>query len=110
MSVKSGKKKKKRVNKLVVKVVSIFLIICAIGILYDFGQKVFSIYNLKKQNELVKQELSALQDENASLVVTKNKLEDPNYVTAYARGEYMFSKTDEKVFYLPSSDTTKTSQ
>ena len=48
-------------------------------------------------------ELKILEEENASLVAQKTKLEDPNYIETYARGEYMFSKDDEKVFYLPSA-------
>ena len=39
----------------------------------------------------VEAELEALRDENASLISTKEKLEDPDYVQTYARGEYMFS-------------------
>ena len=52
----------------------------------------------------MEQQLEALRDENASLISTKEKLEDPEYIQTYARGEYMFSKGDEKVFYLPSGD------
>ena len=44
---------------------------------------------------------SGKREENASLIATKEKLEDPEYIQTYARGEYMFSKGDEKVFYLP---------
>ena len=62
----------------------------------------------KKRNSIVskvvEQQLEALRDENASLISTKEKLEDPEYIQTYARGEYMFSKGDEKVFYLPSGD------
>ncbi|MBR4484761.1 MAG: septum formation initiator family protein, partial [Erysipelotrichaceae bacterium] len=54
-----------------------------------------------QQAKVVEAELEALRDENASLTSTKEKLEDPDYVQTYARGEYMFSKGDEKVFYLP---------
>ena len=56
---------------------------------------------LQQQAKVVEQELEALRDENASLIATKEKLEDPEYIQTYARGEYMFSKGDEKVFYLP---------
>ncbi|MBR0462640.1 MAG: septum formation initiator family protein [Erysipelotrichaceae bacterium] len=108
-----NKTKKRKLNRnLKSKLISILLIIIAILIFVRVGKQVYTMYSLKKQAKLVEEELIKLQDENAALLSTKNKLEDPNYVTTYARGEYMFSKGDEKVFYLPSgsSDSNETSQ
>ena len=106
-------KKRRKINRrLASKLISIVLIVIAIVIFVNVGKQVYTMYSLKKQAKVVEEELIKLQDENAALVSTKNKLEDPNYVTTYARGEYMFSKGDEKVFYLPSgsSDSEETSQ
>ncbi|MBR2577309.1 MAG: septum formation initiator family protein [Erysipelotrichaceae bacterium] len=106
-------KKRRKVNrKLANKLVCIAMIIVAIVIFTKVGRQFYTMYSLKKQAKVVEEELIKLQDENAALVSTKNKLEDPNYVTTYARGEYMFSQGDEKVFYLPSgsSDSEETSQ
>lgn len=94
--------KKKKKNKTVSKLISIILIVFAIVILVDVFKRVYNMFALQKQAEIVEQQLQAIKDENASLVSTKEKLEDPDYVQTYARGEYMFSKGDEKVFYLPS--------
>ena len=96
--------KKKKKNSAISKIVSIVLIAFAIIILVDVFKRVYNMFALQKQAELVAEQLEAIKDENASLVSTKEKLEDPDYVQTYARGEYMFSKGDEKVFYLPSSD------
>lgn len=96
------KKTKKKKNKIISKIVSIVFIVCAIIILVDVFKRVYNMFTLKKQAEIVEQQLEAIKQENASLVSTKEKLEDPDYVQTYARGEYMFSKGDEKVFYLPS--------
>ena len=107
------KKVKRKLNsKLRSKLISIVLVVIAIVIFTNVGKQVYTMYSLKKQSKLVEEELIKLQDENAALLSTKTKLEDPNYVTTYARGEYMFSKGDEKVFYLPSgsSDSEETSQ
>lgn len=99
------KKKVRRLNKkLKSKIISIFLIVIAIVISIRVSKQVHHFYTLTKQAKLVEAELIKLQDENAALYTTKNKLEDPNYVATFARGEYMFSKGDEKVFYLPSND------
>ena len=94
--------KKKKKNKTLTKVVSILLIGIAIIMLVDVFKRVYSVFALQRQAEIVEQQLQAIKDENASLISTKEKLEDPDYVQTYARGEYMFSKGDEKVFYLPS--------
>lgn len=95
--------KKRKINRRTTsQLISIVLIIAAIVIFSNVGKQVYNMVKLKNQAELVEKELTELKDENATLVSTRNKLEDPNYVTTYARGEYMFSKGDEKVFYLPS--------
>ena len=105
-------KKRRRLNRrLISKLISIVLISAAIYIFFNVGKQFKTMYTLKKQSELVESELTALEDENAALVSIKSKLEDSSYVTTYARGAYMFSRGDEKVFYLPSSssDNEKTS-
>ena len=97
-------KKSKLKRKDITKVISIFVIILAIAILINVFKNVYQMVKLKQQAQLVEAELKILEDENASLTSTRDKLEDPNYVETYARGEYMFSKGDEKVFYLPGSE------
>ena len=92
---KKGKKKK---NPIVSKLISIVLIVAAIAILSGVLEKIYNMFTLQQQAKVVEAELEALRDENASLTSTKEKLEDPDYVQTYARGEYMFSKGDEKVF------------
>ena len=99
-----AKRKAKRKTKTIVsKLISIALIIAAIAIFTSVLQNVIKMFTLQQQAKLVEAELEALKDENASLISTKEKLEYPDYVQTYARGEYMFSKGDEKVFYLPSN-------
>ncbi|MBR0417951.1 MAG: septum formation initiator family protein [Erysipelotrichaceae bacterium] len=102
-NVTKTKTKKKKKNSIVSKLVSIALIVAAIAILTGVLQKIVDMFSLQQQAKLVEAELEALKDENASLISTKEKLEDPDYVQTYARGEYMFSKGDEKVFYLPGN-------
>ena len=94
--------RRRKKNSYVSKVVSIVLITFAIFFLVDVFKRVYSMFALQKQAEVVAQQLQELKDENASLISTKEKLEDPDYIQTYARGEYMFSKGDEKVFYLPN--------
>ena len=93
--------KKKKKNNTLSKLISLVLIVVAIVILTGVLKKIYNMFSLQQQPELVEAELEALRMENASLTSTKEKLEDPDYVQTYARGEYMFSKGDEKVFYIP---------
>jgi len=99
MSTKAKKK-----NGVVSKLISIGMIIAAIVILSGVLRNIINMFTLQQQAKLVAAELEALRDENASLTSTKEKLEDSEYIQTYARGEYMFSKGDEKVFYLPSDN------
>lgn len=111
MTIKDDRKvvkKRRRLNRRTInKLISIVLICAAIYIFINVAKQFHTMYMLKKQSQLVESELAILEDENAALVSTKNKLEDSNYVTTYARGAYMFSKGDEKVFYLPSSSSSE---
>lgn len=99
-----AKKKKKKSSGTIIKIVCIFVIIAAIAIFADVGKQIYQTISLQHQKEVAEEQLQMLKDENASLTSTKTKLEDPNYVVTYAKGEYMFSKEDEKVFYLPSEE------
>lgn len=96
------KKVIKRPKKAVIKIVSILVIIFSIYLLIGVGKEVYTTVQLQKRAETAEIELEKLREENASLVSKKGKLEDPNYVQTYARGNYMFSKDGEQIFYLPS--------
>jgi len=100
--VKVTKKKKRK--KIKTKIVCIIFIVIAIAIFTNVGKQVYQMLQLKKKKELVETQLKEYQDEYDALVTVKTKLSDPNYVTTYARGEYMFSKGDEKLFYLPAAE------
>ena len=90
---------------MVSKIIAILVIAAAIYLFIGVGRQVYETLQLQKQEEEVAAQLAALQEENAALKAQKNKLEDPNYIITYAHGEYLFSKDDEKVFYLPSLNT-----
>jgi len=97
-------KRKKKKQGIISKLISIVLILAAIVVLSNVLKKIYNMFVLQQKAKLVEAELERLKEENATLTSTKEKLEDPEYIQTYARGEYMFSKGDEKVFYLPSED------
>lgn len=96
-------KKKRTLNRDVVKALCIVAIAFSIYLLYGVATEVYSTVELKKRQEIAQVELDRLKEENALLLSKKTKLEDPNYVQTYARGNYMFSKDGEQIFYLPSN-------
>lgn len=96
--------KKKKKTSIGIKLLSIIFICAAIAVLSSVLKDIYNVFALQKQAAIVERQLQELKEENASLVSTKEKLEDPEYVQTYARGEYMFSRGDEKIFYLPSSE------
>ena len=53
----------------------------------------------------VEEKLEKVQLENERLNKEKEKLQDPDYVQSYARGNYMLSKDGEQIFYLPESNS-----
>ena len=101
---KSVKKKKSKTTKTLTKIIAIVVIAAALVIFVNVGKQVYNMITLQRQAAVVEEQLKALEEENATLISTRDKLNDPNYVETYARGEYMFSKGDEKVFYLPGSE------
>ena len=97
---------KRRPKRFVTKIVSIVVMLIAIYMFIGVGQEVYTTLQLQNQAREVEIQLNNLKEENATLIQQRDKLEDPSYVETYARGEYMFSKDDEKIFYLPSSSDT----
>ena len=95
---------KKKKKSIVGKLLGIIFLSVAIFLFVLVGRDVVAIVELQSQSRQIDKELELLKDENAKLKATKDKLEDPNYVATYARGEYMFSKQDEKIFRLPSNN------
>lgn len=97
-------KTKKKRNKNLSKIIGIIILSITLVIFTNVGKELITMVQLQKEQKAVAEELAKLEDEKAALLSTKEKLEDPNYVTTYARGEYMFSKGDERLFRLPSSN------
>ena len=101
-----AEKKKRRVKRSLVKVISIGVIAVSIAMLFQVGMEILSVIDLQSKADAARAELERLQEENASLISRRDKLEDPDYVQTYARGNYMFSKDGEKIFYLPGAAAT----
>ena len=102
---KPGKKKpaKKKMTPFL-KLVCFVLIGVSVYLLYRVFLEVYTTISLKRQLAVVEEKYQEVLDENEYLTRERAKLEDPDYVASYARGNYLLSKDDEQIFYLPEDE------
>ena len=96
-----NKKKKRRKLTPVVRLLCLVMIGVSCFLLYQVGGEVLTTMRLRQELAQVKEKLQEVQDENTYLLEEKEKLQDPDYVENYARGNYMLSKDEEQIFYFP---------
>ena len=97
---KTGKKKMTPFLRLICIVVILF----SVFLLYHVVEEVYTTFSLRRQLAEVEEKYQQVKDENEYLTRERAKLEDPDYVASYARGNYMLSKDDEQIFYLPEDE------
>ena len=101
---------KKRLKKVYKPMAYIFIGCFLIYILLSQAMSVFSrtaeIDKLEKEVAIVKKEKKDLQNE-VSLSEQVKLLNDDDYVTRYARENYVFTKDGEQVVILPDIDQEK---
>lgn len=95
---------KRTPKKPIIRILSFAAIGVSVYLIFGVVKEVMTTVELKKQLDAVEQELAVIKEENSQLTSQREKLEDPDYVQSYARGNYMLSKEGEQIFYLPSSD------
>lgn len=102
----SSNKKKTKQRKLspVAKLLCFVVIGFSCYLLYLVGQEFYTTIQLKQQLAEVQAKLDEVKEENEYLTEQKEKLQDPDYVESYARGNYMLSKDGEQIFYLPEDN------
>ena len=87
----------------VAKLACVILIMMSLFMLYQVGREVYTTFHLHQELSEAEQKLQEVQDENTYLTNEKTKLQDPDYVQSYARGNYMLTKDGEQIFYLPEN-------
>ncbi|MBR4446343.1 MAG: septum formation initiator family protein [Solobacterium sp.] len=97
---------RKKVRKMtpINKLLTLILFCFSGWFLYQVGQELFTMVTLRSQLAEVEAKLQEVKDENNYLVDQKAKLQDPDYVESYARGNYMLSRDGEQIFYLPENE------
>ena len=100
------KTKRRKFRGPVLRIISFVVIAVSCFMIYGVAREVMNTMELKNQLDDVKQRLETIQLENEQLTSQQEKLQDPNYVQSYARGNYMLSKEGEQIFYLPSEGSS----
>ena len=72
----------------------------------EYGKGFFRVSIVCSEEELkeANTRYQEVKDENSYYTSEKEKLQDPDYIQSYARGNYMLSKDGEQIFYLPEKD------
>ncbi|MFI3283571.1 MAG: septum formation initiator family protein [Erysipelotrichaceae bacterium] len=96
-------KEKRKLKKTVTKLIALCFFAGSGWLIYQVYLEVMTTIALKEEKVLVEEELAIIEKENESLISQKTKLEDEDYVQSYARGNYLFSKEGEQIYYLPGS-------
>lgn len=100
---KTVKKRKRRQMTPIFKLFLLGLFGVACFFTYSVVAEIYKTVELRGQLAKVQEQLQNIKDENVKLTSQKDKLEDPDYVQSYARGNYMLTKDGEEIYYLPSS-------
>ena len=95
---KSKKRRKRIMRYLVLGMTSIIIIVLTTFTLGKYWVEIYSKYQEKKQLD---KELLSLKDEEETLKVDVDKLQDPDYIARYAREKYFYSKDGEYVLRIP---------
>lgn len=104
MEQKKVTKKNKRKMTPLLKLICFVLIGVSAYLFYRVGKEIYTTVELTKQLNVAKEKFQKVKDESTYLSSEKEKLQDPNYVQSYARGNYMLSKEGEQIFYLPGKE------
>ncbi len=96
-------KRKFRFNSARVIVSAILFVVSGL-LIFSIVKEVMVTVELTGDLQSLNDQLKQIEDETRNLQERKEKLEDPNYIKSYARGEYSITKEGEQVFRLPSSN------
>jgi len=101
---------KKRVTKASKRRLLLFGSISIVAIIYfliSLSTYMIDIYNLKKEEKRLEQELVDLQSNEKELDTQIEMLKDVDYLARYARENYLYSKDGEIVLKIETSEDDK---
>lgn len=68
--------------------------------IFSLGYNLYQLWNLKKENANLKEQLTEEKRQGKILRAEIEKLQDPEYIAAYARENYSYSKTGERIIKI----------
>ncbi|NLC54884.1 MAG: hypothetical protein GX769_03275 [Erysipelothrix sp.] len=71
-------------------------------LLFSVSKEVLTTIELTKDLQVYTKQLETIENETRDLKERIEKLNDPDYIKSFARGEYSITKEGEQVFRLPS--------
>lgn len=83
------------------------MVIACVFMLKSISSDVTETRLIKAELKEAQDELKRLEEERDLLTNQVNKLTDPNYASAIARGVHLVVKENEQVFTLPPNPTDK---
>ncbi|MFV0255046.1 MAG: FtsB family cell division protein [Erysipelotrichaceae bacterium] len=98
--------KQKKKFKLGELIITLTVLAVSCFFLYESGKDIFLTNQLNQQVAASTAQLNELESEAKILENQIEKLQDPEYVKIYARGEYTYSKDGEQIFQLDPSSST----
>lgn len=97
-------KQRSKLKNLAAYLLSLILLLASVVLIFDIVKGQLETATLRTSLKEVQAQLQELQEENNLLIQQKDKLNDPEYIKNYARGQYMLSQENEQIFRLPGSD------
>lgn len=100
---KNKKKVKRKLRFSPIRFILTLLVFSISGyLLYSVSKEVLTTVKLTQELQVFNEQLKIIENETRDLEERKEKLEDPDYIKSFARGEYSITKEGEQVFRLPS--------
>ena len=100
---KKQKKPKRRLKtkSLILRLVSLLLLIASGFLVYGIIEEVRDTVAFSQELDEARANLALIQQENRYLTEQREKLENPDFIRSYVRGEFFYTREGEQVFRLP---------
>ena len=92
--------KKKKVKRNFV-IISLIYLVLGFLLMETVVKTSYELYTKSKEKREFQTELAELKDKEEELKGQVNKLQDPDYITRYAREKYLYSKDGEIIIRIP---------
>lgn len=100
----SDTKKKRRTRKHLNRAKNLILLVCSCGFIYTVVSELLTTQEIQQNLAAAQIVAQEIQEENEYLEEQKTRLQNPEYVSRYARGKLLVSEDGEQVFSLDTEE------